>query len=175
MTSPDRWVPDAQLIASYLTGRRPGITLSPADRAWVVAGLTLANKTADDIAERLGCSLRLVRAIRADPMTQLCMFYQQESANFDNELRLKQSEITNAERENAALLAELGRTRNQLGNLIGPKTFPKCGHPKDRYNTYRWTDPRTGKVRTYCRTCHCRNVVTSRTRPPTRTDQERPT
>jgi hypothetical protein len=173
MTSPDRWVPDNQLIASFLTCRRTSIKLSPPDRAWVVAGLTLAGKTAEDIAERLGVSLRLVRAIRADPMTQVCMFYQQESAHFADELRLKQSEVTRAARENEEILAELGRTKLQLGNLIGPRYFPRCGHPQDKYNTYRWTNKATGKVHLYCRTCHCDTVARSR-RPPNRTDQERP-
>ncbi|WP_237569284.1 NAD(P)H-dependent flavin oxidoreductase [Mycolicibacterium lacusdiani] len=41
------------------------------DRAWLVSGLTLRVLTAKDIAERLGCSLRLVRAIRAEPITHV--------------------------------------------------------------------------------------------------------
>jgi hypothetical protein len=155
VSSPERWVPDTQLIASFMTCRRPGIRLSAADRSWVVAGLTLAGKTADDIAERLGCSLRLVRSIRADPMTQVCLFYQQESGNFTDELRLAQSEVRSAEREREALLAELGRTKTQLNNLIGPRQF-RCGHPIDRYNAYEWNGKR------YCRTCHRKHSAASR-------------
>jgi hypothetical protein len=174
VTEPERWTPDSQLIASFLACRRPGLTLSGPDRAWVVAGLTLAHKTAEDIAERIGVSLRLVRAIRADPMTQVCMFYQQETAHFTDELRMKQSEIAAAARENAEIAAELARTRTQLNNLIGPKQF-RCGHPMDRYNTYRWTDHRTGRTRVYCRTCHCKHSANTRNRQPAnRADQERP-
>jgi hypothetical protein len=164
VTCPDRWTPDTQLIASFLamTRHRPTVTLSPADRAWVVAGLTLAGKKAEDIAERLGCSLRLVRAIRADPMTQVCLFYQQESETFADELRLAQSEVRIAERERQEILAELGRTKTQLNNLIGPRTF-RCGHTADKYNTYMWKDPQ-GRTRIYCRKCHRGHSASSRSR-----------
>ena len=156
MTS-ERWVPDEQLIPSYLTRRRPATPLSVADRAWVVAGLTLAGKTADDIAKRIGCSLRLVRTIRADPMTQICLFYQQESEAFKDELRLARSEISFAHRDLTDLHAELERTKQQLANLIGPPHF-RCGHSTDRYNVYEHGGRR------YCRTCHCRHSAQSRTR-----------
>lgn len=156
MTDHDRWTPDDQLIPAYLEPPRRRLNpLSSADRAWVVAGLTLAGKTADDIAERLGCSLRLVRSIRADPMTQICLFYQQESAAFSDELRLTRSEATAMARELSATIAELTRTRTQLANLIGPPRF-RCGHPTDRYNVYEHNGRR------YCRTCHRRHSAASR-------------
>jgi hypothetical protein len=155
LTTTDRWEPDTQLIASYLANARPEIKLSTSDRSWVVAGLTLAGKTAEDIAERLGCSLRLVRTIRADPMTQVCLFYQREVETFEAEMR-----IAISERKNAALLLEetqqeLTRVKTQLGNLIANRrpldkvgSFPRCGHPMDRYNTYEHGGKR------FCRTCH---------------------
>lgn len=152
--STERWSPDDQLIASFLTGRRPPLELSPADRAWVVAGLTLAGKTAEDIAARLNCSLRLVRTIRADPMTQLCVFYQQESAAFGNELRLMRAEMITCAQNARALEAEVVRLRARLFQALGPPKF-RCGHSTDRYNVYE----RKGKR--YCRTCHRKHSAAS--------------
>lgn len=151
MTEADRWEPDHQLIPAFLVAPRPELKLSVADRAWVVAGLTLAGKTAEDIAERLGVSLRLIRSIRSEPMTQVCTFYQTEVEMFANELRLATSERRTAELELDDERKELERTRTQLANLIAvskDQVFEKCGHAMDRYNTYFY-----GK-RKYCRTCH---------------------
>jgi len=154
-TPPDRWEPDAQLVASYLAGARPDLRLTVADRCWVVAGLTLAGKTAEDIAERLGCSLRLVRTIRAEPMTQVCLFYQRESAVFSDELRLARNEQRGVAVELASTVLELRRAREQVNRLIGlhsradgTPVFPRCGHVQDKYNTY------THGRKKFCRTCH---------------------
>lgn len=146
MTGPDRWSPDHQLVPAYLAGRRPEVSPSLADRAWSVAGLTLAGKTADDIAARLGCSLRLIRAIRGEPMTQVCLFYQRESSTFRDEIRLARSELRAAQHTIAMLEAEIARIKQQLANLIGPRQF-RCGHSTDRYNVYEHHGRR------YCRTC----------------------
>lgn len=155
MTTADRWEPDTQLIASYLANARPELKLSPADRAWVVAGLTLAGKTAEDIAERLGCSLRLIRTIRADPMTQVCVFYQREVETFESEMRIVISERRNVASELEETQRELIRVKAQLANLIANRrpmdrtgVFAKCGHPMDRYNTYEHGSKK------FCRTCH---------------------
>ena len=155
MTNAERWEPDDQLIPAYLTSARPELKLNSADRAWVVAGLTLAGKTAEDIAERLGCSLRLIRTIRSDPMTQVCVFYQREIEVFSSELRMATSERRLAALELEETKRELARVEGQLSNLIanrrpidGSGTFPKCGHRMDRYNTYEHRSKR------FCRTCH---------------------
>ena len=88
----DRWHPDEQLVAAVLAGSAARMSdLNDSDRAWVVAGLMSAHLTAEDIADRLGCSLRLVRAIRALPLTAVCLYALQESANFTDELRLAQA------------------------------------------------------------------------------------
>lgn len=160
MTEVQRWEPDDQLIASYLAGPRPELDLSPADRSWVVAGLTLAGHTAEDIAERIGRSLRLVRTVRSDPMTLVCMFYQLESATFENEQRLANSQSESLARELSSAQQELARVRNQLNRLIGRTTFG-CGHPLDKYNTYSWTD-RRGRKKQSCRTCHRKRAAERR-------------
>ena len=42
--------------------------LSDADRAWAVVRLSEMGWTAQDIADRMGCSLRLIRNIKAEPL-----------------------------------------------------------------------------------------------------------
>lgn len=143
-----------QMIPAVLAGggRTMG-QLSSSDRCWVVAGLTLAGLTAGEIADRLHCSLRLVRSIRAEDMTALCSYVQSESRNFADELRLATSQATGARKELAAVQQELERTRRKLDNMIdahivGAKICPKCSTPMDRYNAYE----NSGKV--FCRACH---------------------
>lgn len=151
-----RWVPDEQLIPSVLAGSGKKMSeLGSSDRSWVVAGLTLAGLTAEDIADRMGCSLRLVRSIRAEDMTRVCALMQQESAAFANELRLSRSEAGNQGRRVNELRVELGRTREKLDRLLdahitGVKSCGRCSSPMDRYNSY----VHNGKE--FCRNCHRR-------------------
>lgn len=154
----DRWHPDDQLIPAILAGSPTTMAdLGPADRAWVVAGLRLKGHTADAIADRLSCSLRLVRAVSAEPITAVAMLYQREAETFGDELRMTSSEVQRLARALADAERDRDRYKAQLDRLLdsyltgeGGPTFPKCGHPKTRYNTYE--HPRTGK--TYCRQCH---------------------
>lgn len=117
----------------------------------------MAGLTAEDIADRMDCSLRLVRSIRAEPMTQVCVHMQNESRNFFDELRLSRSEVAQAHQNIAALKTELARTRGKLDRLLdahitGTKVCGKCGTPMSGYNVY--TQPATGKQ--FCRECHRR-------------------
>ncbi|AYD82065.1 hypothetical protein I5G60_gp71 [Mycobacterium phage Saguaro] len=150
------WAPDRLLVDAILAGSPTTMSqLCAADRAWAVAGLRLRGLTAEAIADRLECSLRLVRSVSAEPTTALAMLYQRECENFANELRMASSEVARlaralaeAERDRDRAIAE----RNRLidAQLRGVAVFPKCGHERTRYNTY--TAPKTGKRS--CRTCH---------------------
>lgn len=131
------------------------------DRAWIVAGLTLADLTAKDIADRLDCSLRLVRSIRAEPSTQVCYIAQKESRNFANELRLERSEHQVTRRERDEWRAEAERNRRQVDNLLDARmigepiaTCRQCGHQMDYGN--RYTHAKTGKKG--CRNCQRRRM-----------------
>lgn len=139
--------------------------LTAPDRAWLVAGLTLAGLTAKDIADRLGCSLRLVRSIRAEPSTQVCLIAQIESRNFADELRLEKSEhqVTRCERDEWR--AEAERNRRQVDNLLDARmigepisTCRQCGYQLDWGNTY--IHEKTGKKS--CRNCHRNRMATRR-------------
>lgn len=63
------WEPDAHLVSAALDGRVQVKKLDAFDRAWVIAGLFRAGLTAEAIAEKCSCSLRLVFQIKAEPMT----------------------------------------------------------------------------------------------------------
>lgn len=110
---------------------------------------------------RLGCSLRLVRTIRSEPLTQVCMFYQREVAAFEDELRLAGSDHRSLAEQLAVTEAELDRVKSQLARFIGRVAFPKCGHPMDRYNTYEWTDSK-GRTKRSCRRCHRERMAETR-------------
>lgn len=127
--------------------------LSGPDRCWLVAGLTLARLTAEDIADRMRCSLRLVRTIRADPMTQVCLRMQTETSAFSDEIRLARSEHRASVLALEAMTAERDRLRLQVDRLLsaamlGEPPCPRCGTPITGYNAYAW------RGRTFCRECH---------------------
>lgn len=65
----DWWQPDCNLVDHVRVCKVDITILSGPDRAWVVAGLTALGWTAEDTATQLQCSLRLIRQIRAEPMT----------------------------------------------------------------------------------------------------------
>lgn len=149
-----RWEPDLQLIPAVLAGGgRKMSQLDTPDRCWVVAGLTVAGLTAEEIADRLDCSLRLVRSIRAEDMTAVCTYVQTESKNFTDELRLSVSQARQTATRLSQVEAELARTKGKLdrmidAHIVGAKCCPKCSTPMTGYNLYVWN----GKD--YCRECH---------------------
>lgn len=150
-----RWHPDEQLVAALLAGTsRTMADLDLPDRCWAVAGLTLAGLTADEIKDRMGCSLRSVRAVRAEPMTQVCLMAQTEAEHFTEELRLARAELARSATAERAAVAENARLRDQLDRMIAAASGepPRCsrGHLFDKGNTYR--HPRTGARQ--CRRCH---------------------
>lgn len=151
------WRPDEQLIAAILAAPRNHSELaSKTDKCWVVAGLTADGMTAEDIRERLRCSLRLVRTLQADPRTKVFMLYlakvdaaRQEAALISHELRTTSISL-------AQCRAELDRVKRQRDNLIDAamtgeavKLCRRGQHVMDKYNTYE--HPATGKRS--CRTC----------------------
>lgn len=152
-----RWQPDDQLISAVRCGNgsRRMSDLQDADRSWVVAGLTLAGLTAEDIADRLSCSLRLVRSVRAADMTQVCVILQRESLHFSQELRLAQSELAQSLRDLAVVIQERDRIKGQLDRVIdarlvgAPVSVCNQGHVMTDWNV--WIDRRG---RRWCRECH---------------------
>lgn len=158
LTTPERWEPDNQMVAAVLSSPkafRKMTELSVADRAWLVAGLTIAGVTAQDIADRTGCSLRLIRAIRAEEITQMAVLAQTETRTLGDELRVEHLEHVATRRRLADAQAEAARLRSQLDQLVAAlqrgeqiEVFRTCGHPRLDWNMYRH------KGREYCRECN---------------------
>lgn len=150
-----RWEPDGHLVAAVLSAPKASrrmTELSNADRAYLVAGLTLAGMTAKDIAERLDCSLRLVRSIRAEDMTQVCVVWMQETREIGDDLRTERCDHALTRRELAEAQTKEARLQMQLDKLVdahltGTLASFRCGHPKVPYNTYEHGGKR------YCRQC----------------------
>lgn len=152
------WRPDHLLIPALLAGSPTTMAdLAPPDRAWAVAGLMRAGHTAEQIRDRMGCSLRLVRTVSAWAATTAMMLLQEETEHFQDEHRMASVELRRLAGELVVAEQTAARYQRQLTNMLdsymlgeaGP-TFPKCGHPKTKYNTY--TAPKTSK--TSCRMCH---------------------
>lgn len=167
---PDRWVPDEQLVPAILAGSPLRMRdLTPPDRAWVVESMRLAGLTAEQIADHLDCSLRQVRAIRAEPMAKVCMLYLVEREAFANQHRMAETDARRLRAELADAEAAASRYKNQLDILLDAHitgeagaTF-SCGCPKTRYNTYVWTDS-AGRTKTACRTHRTKAVARHRER-----------
>lgn len=154
---PDRWAPDELLIPAVLAGSRTTMAdLSGADRAWVVVGLYYdEGLTAEAIADRLDCSVRLVRSIAADATGQVMRAYREHVENAAMTHRMTDGEVRRLSRALADAQAEAARMQAQRDRMLasmmaGGPVFPKCGHAKTKYNTYRHS--RTGKES--CRQCH---------------------
>lgn len=157
-TSQLRWAPDEQLVPAVLAGSAHLMAaLSAPDRAWLVAGLTVAGWPAERIAASCGCSLRLVRTIRADPLTLVCERLAAESEHFADELRLVRSEMSRLAADHVTLLADRDRMTRMIARYTGAADGrPLCSkgrHPMTSYNTYERTDPVTGRTRSWCREC----------------------
>lgn len=177
--TPPRWEPDGQLVAAVLStpkAARKMADLPDPDRVWVVAGLTLAGMTAKDIAARLGCSLRLVRSIRALEMTQVCVWAQAQLRAADAERRAERCEKQVAQLQLASTRVELARVRSHMAELFDKfvegdrvETFRTCGHPKLNWNVYRH------KGREYCRECNRDRAGQYRERRKTRDHTNRVT
>lgn len=74
------WAPDDHLVPAALLGNVAVKKLDPFDRAWVIAGLFREGLTADAIAEKCACSLRLVFQIKAEPITVAFSYVQEQMA-----------------------------------------------------------------------------------------------
>lgn len=152
----ERWEPDHNLVASVLStpkSTKRMTDLSGPDRSWLVAGLTLSGMTAKAIADRLSCSLRLVRTIRSEEMTEVCHWSQQREVELADELRRAVLDQRLMGRELESARQAEARVRLQLDQVLDAyltgtlSVFRRCRHPKVGYNVY------TCGGREYCRTC----------------------
>ncbi|AXN53351.1 HNH endonuclease [Mycobacterium phage Thonko] len=146
-----RWSPDELLVPAILAGSPTVMSdLSLADRAWAVLQLKDLGYTAEFTAERLDCSVRLVRSIIADDLGQVMRRYIDQSETNTRESVMTAAEVKRLAAELAAAEAARDRYHGQLTRLLDDRregrdpVFRKCGCPKTRYNTY--IHPKTGKA-----------------------------
>lgn len=154
----ERWEPDDQLIPACRAGGRSMADLDTPDRCWAVAGMTRAGLTAETIADLLDCSLRLVKSVRAEPMTAVCLLLMDETAAFEAETRLLRSELRATTRDVAALTSTAADLRAQLDRVIDARLTGErvdvCSagtHLMTEQNTYR------NQGRRWCRACRREN------------------
>lgn len=142
-TPPD-WRPDLMLVPALLAGSATVMDdLCGADRAWAVVVMTDdEGLTADEIAARLDCSLRLVRTILAGPEAVLTRLYRAEAEAFERTLDMTGGEVQRLAGALADTEADRDRIQRQRDRLLQTalderegKTF-SCGCPMTRYNTY---------------------------------------
>ena len=164
-----RWQPDLQLVPAMLVVPRWPKRLTEyeePDRCWIVAGLTLADWSAEEIVHRIGGSIRLIRDIRSKPMTSLCTLMHEEMEKLTKELRLSEIDRAATEHELAQTTREAERLRLQRDQVIEKRkagkpvdVFP-CGHSKSSWNLYRQTGTRSNG-RKFTREC-CRECANTR-------------
>lgn len=162
-----RWQPDLQLVPAMLVVPRWPKRLTEyeePDRCWIVAGLTLADWSAEEIVHRIGGSIRLIRDIRSKPMTSLCTLMHEEMEKLTKELRLSEIDRAATEHELAQTTREAERLRLQRDQVLKAKQAGKqvekfnCGCPKLEHNIYR----KGG--REWCRECGRQRLARYRAR-----------
>lgn len=139
MTAPQRpWVPDDNLVEHARLGGVNGRLLCNEDRAWVVAGLTAAGLTGEETAKCLGLSLRVIRQVRAEPMTRIAVYALRMRQMVIAEVCAAKKAARDHELELACKRRELNRLELQRNRLIDSlaaargKPLPKERRPHDR-------------------------------------------
>jgi len=152
-----RWEMDAGMVAAVLASPKSSRRITDmraGDRAWIVAGLELSGEAAERTAERMWCSLRLIRSLRAEDATQMARLLQAKISREQKDLRAEQCahgvtrcELAEALRANARLQMQVDQLVDRLTTTGKVDTFPRCGHPVVPYNTYEHDGRR------WCRQC----------------------
>lgn len=164
--SPPEWRPDELMVAEVSATPKSFVhmtKLSSADRAWLVAGLSVRGMVAEEIADRTHCSLRLIRTIRSWEMTQVCRWVHERTAVLEAELSGERSQHSHTRRELEESGRRESRLRGQVDQLVaklsaGEKVAKfRCGHLMVDWNTYiqRGVDGEGREFsREFCRECN---------------------
>ena len=114
----EEWSPDAGLVDKVRTIGCPIKGLSDDDRVWVVVSLLTSGLTAQAVADRMDCSLRLIRNIRADPRAPMALHALELSRALRAEQAVRLLESRLAAQRLSEALAELERLRRQRSELV---------------------------------------------------------
>lgn len=118
MTAACVWHPDENMLDTARAGNYDIRTLTGPDRSWVVAGLSAHGYTAEAIGTLLHCSLRLIRQIMAEPMTQVVHYAMTIAAELDAAERRYQTELRACELAEMNAYREAARRKVQRDKLI---------------------------------------------------------
>lgn len=127
--APTAWRPDKHLIDAALAGRIYAKQLPGPDRAWLIAQLTHRGMAAAFIAERLHCSPRLVKSIRAEPVAVLTA--QLLRATTEPNARHRRQSPDTAAVVIANYVRQIDQLKHSRGQLINAlaQTKARCGKP----------------------------------------------
>lgn len=140
MTEQERWEPDPMLVDAATDGRLDATAMPDEDRAYVVAVLSERGESADQIANRLHCSPRLVKRIRAEPLTvTLRRTAQVERVLAAAESKARHLELLRA-READDAVDTTGRLRAQLDDLVEQLRRTRADLDHERAERWRRAD-----------------------------------
>lgn len=129
------WLPDDGLVEKARMMGQPIATMTNEDRIWVVVSLSALGWTAQDIADRLSCSLRLIRNIKAEPAAQLATYalgLRGQVIAIAGTCRLEVSSLRSVLDAQAV---QLGQLRRQRADLIRQLQLERNGIITPRRNT----------------------------------------
>lgn len=133
VTGATRWVPDEHLVHAALAGSVDARKIPAQDRAYLVAALAHRGLTAEEAAERLRVSLRLVRQMLADPVTSVAEYALTLHAETSERAALLERRAAEAARERDAARAEAERFRIQRNQLLDMRSArQRCARRAER-------------------------------------------
>lgn len=112
------WEPDWHVVDAVVSRRKGLDDLDLTDRCVVVAGLTHRGRSVNDIAEHLGCCTRVVKRLRAQPLTAALTHLLEAEQRADNAERRTLAQSAAHDRTTAAIATERDRYRRQANDLF---------------------------------------------------------
>jgi hypothetical protein len=125
----EQWIPDDGLVEKVRCVGCSIKNLSNEDRTWVVVNLSALGWTAQEIADRLDCSLRLIRNIKAEPAAALATYIltlRHQLLNVSGTCRL---ELTILAQQVGCLSIEVTQLRHQRDALIDQLRLERTERP----------------------------------------------
>ena len=115
------WAPDDSLVEKVRLIGHPMAEVSRcsnADRVWAVVSLSALGWTAQEIADRMECSLRLIRNIKAEHAAELAAYALQLRTQLIAVSTSCQREVTTLRMQVSAQNTQIDQLRRQRSDLI---------------------------------------------------------
>lgn len=108
------WEPDEAVVDAVLDGRASLTTLEDADRCVVVATLSERGESVEQIADRLDCCTRVVKRLRAAPLTRTLV----RAMRAEHAQQRAESKARRASTADQGVAAEQARRITQLSGQV---------------------------------------------------------